>query len=90
MFTSHGFPFYRLFNVTVCGGTDTISHCVNNVTKSGDEEVTAMHYFLQVIFYLPSLLLYSCKMATVKTRSSPPPLNNPPQSSPLLRMIPLD
>jgi len=37
MFTSHGFPFYRLFNVTVCGGTDTVSHCVNNVTKGEDD-----------------------------------------------------
>lgn len=38
MFTSHGFPYYRIFNVTICGDGNTISHCINNVTKG--EEVS--------------------------------------------------
>ena len=38
-FTSHGYPFYRVFNITVCGGQDAISQCYNNFSEGHDDEV---------------------------------------------------
>eukprot|EP00795_Rhopilema_esculentum_P002301 gene2301-17920_t len=38
MFTSHGYPFYRLFNVTVCGKEDAVSTCMNNFTKEESKD----------------------------------------------------
>eukprot|EP00794_Sanderia_malayensis_P006299 gene6299-7021_t len=38
MFTSHGFPYFRIFNITVCGKQDSFSNCFNNFTRKPDDQ----------------------------------------------------